>query len=170
MTITMWRPTSLMDPFRFNVRDLFDEFFSTERASIQKFDDMEFCPLADSYVKDNVLHVSVELPGVDPHDVDVSLKDGCLQISGERKKTKSEEEADYRMEEMSYGKFVRSFSLPDGMDADQIHASFENGILTVAVQLPQSMAEKKIPIKGVKEEKSELGSMEEKRSEEPTHA
>lgn len=140
--------------------DFMDDFFDTESMLTGFSRDMGFCPVSESFVKDRMLHVRVELPGVDPEDVTVSFKDGCLRISGERKRNTSEEDMSYHVEEMSYGCFSRSFSLPEGTDTEKIHASFDKGVLDIRIPLPDSAVEKKIPIEGVHSETKSMQSGE----------
>jgi HSP20 family protein len=89
-------------------------------------------PTTDIFAKDNDLVVRCELAGVEREDVEVSLSGGVLTIHGERK---GEPEAtEYYARERYYGHFRRSMSLPDGVTGDDISASFENGLLEVAVK------------------------------------
>jgi HSP20 family protein len=148
--------------------DWFDDFFREDRLLPRstwdvrgmlprRYEEGCFCPSVDTYVKDNVLHLRAELPGMDLKDVDVSLEGTTLTISGERKVDHIEEGVTCESKEIAYGEFCRSFCVPDGIDAEKIHASYENGILHVTVPLPESMVEKHIPIKVKKaaiEEKS----------------
>ena len=91
--------------------------------------------------KDAVL-LEMELPGITPEQVDISIENDMLTVSGEKREERreGEEEGRYFLVERSYGSFSRSFSLPPGVDADQVDASFENGLLTIRIPraaLPQ---------------------------------
>ncbi len=145
--------------FDWGFTDWFDEFFREDRLSPRliwderrvlprSYEERCFCPSVDTYVKDNVVHLRAELPGVELQDVDVSLEGTCLTISGQRKRGHHEEGASYESREMAYGDFCRTFSVPEGIAADKIHASYENGILEVTVPLPEPLIEKHIPIEG----------------------
>jgi HSP20 family protein len=74
---------------------------------------------------------SAELPGIDRKDVEISVDDDMLTISGEKSEEKASEEKKYHVWERSYGSFRRSFSLPRGVDASKINAEFKNGVLKV---------------------------------------
>lgn len=91
--------------------------------------------------KDAVL-LEMELPGITPEQVDISIENDMLTVSGEKREERreGEEEGRYYLVERSYGSFSRSFSLPAGIDADQVDASFDNGLLTIRIPraaLPQ---------------------------------
>ena len=88
-------------------------------------------PTADAYVKDNTLIVKAELPGVKQEDIEVNLTNGILTIAGHRKEEKETAEAKYYVAERFSGTFQRSFTLPDGVDAGTVTATFKDGILEV---------------------------------------
>jgi HSP20 family protein len=73
--------------------------------------------------------IKAELPGVNKEDVKVTVVGGVLSISGERKAEKEEKDKKYHRIERSYGSFIRSFTLPEGVSSDKIDAEFKDGIL-----------------------------------------
>jgi HSP20 family protein len=75
--------------------------------------------------------VSAELPGIEKKDVDISVDDDLLTISGEKAEEKTTDDKKFHLWERSYGSFRRSFSLPRGVDASKINAEFKNGVLKV---------------------------------------
>ena len=85
---------------------------------------------------DKDVEVTVELPGVEEKEIDVSLADDVLTIKGEKKKEEEKSEDDYKIVECSYGAFERAIRLPCEVQADKIEANFKNGVL--AVKLPKS--------------------------------
>jgi len=98
----------------------------------------------EQFVTDGKLVVRAELPGVDPDkDIDVSLHEGYLTITGERK----EEKKDKHHSEFMYGSFSRTIALPSGFDQKSVHAQYKDGILEVSLGIPVSVSNgKKIPI------------------------
>lgn len=86
--------------------------------------------------KDEMVLVRVELPGLDPKDIDIQVKQGQLRISGEKKETTSSEKEKIHYREVRYGSFYRSIPLPARVDDDQAKARFKDGVLTV--ELPKS--------------------------------
>jgi HSP20 family protein len=94
------------------------------------------------------LEICAELPGMDEKNVDVAVRDRVLTISGEKKSETKDEGTNYHLSERTYGRFVRSFQLPDSADEDQIAADFSKGVLTVTVpkRPGATQAEKKISV------------------------
>jgi HSP20 family protein len=82
------------------------------------------------------VQVSVELPGMNEKDVDISLTDRFLTIRGEKKEEKETKEKDIYRRERSYGSFRRTLEIPTEIDSSKIEASFKNGVLTI--QLPKT--------------------------------
>ena len=102
-------------------------------ASLRPLFDSRLMRLEDE-MKEGIYEVRAELPGVDPiEDIEVTVSDGQLTIKAERTKT-SESNGH---SEFSYGSFVRTVALPVGADEDEIHATYDRGILTVSVPLSE---------------------------------
>ena len=107
----------------------------------------EWKPVLDfSETKDAFL-VTMEVPGIDPKEIKVSLQDHILAISGQRKKMDEEKDERFYRIERSYGAFTRSIRLPMPVEEYKVNASFKNGVLTIAI--PKAEASKGIfvPIK-----------------------
>ena len=94
-------------------------------------------PAADVREDENSIDIDIELPGIKPENVNISVEDGVLAVSGE-KRTEREEgaEGEYHSVERRYGAFLRSFQLPQGVDESKITATFDSGVLTV--EIPKS--------------------------------
>jgi HSP20 family protein len=128
---------------------LFNDFLN----SFEKREDMnvlvDFKPAVNTREGKEAYHIDVDLPGVKKEDINVDVKDNILIISGKRE-TKSEvKEDEYYKIESSYGKFQRSFTLPEKVDLENISASCEDGVLEVVIpklQIEENSA-KKIEIK-----------------------
>jgi len=127
---------------------LFDRFFAMSPRFRRETDasTMGWVPPVEVLTKDGEYLVRVDLPGVDPKDVDVSAHGDTLTIKGERKDEWKGEENDYRYREAHYGTFERRVTLPSGLDTDKIHASYRNGVLEVTMPLPAELLGRKIPI------------------------
>jgi len=161
MAISLWKPKTLSridwdrptisSRFGWDLKDWLDDFFRRDDLSTGFSFGNGYFPSMESFIKGNTLHLRAELPGVDPKDVDISLKDGHLCISGERRRSKTEEGSSYCFEEMDYGKFSRFFHVPRDVVAEKISAKYENGMLDLTIPLPEEAKGKKIPIEGVKE-------------------
>ncbi len=93
-----------------------------------------WAPRLEAFARDGDLVLHADLPGVSLEDVDITLDANVLTISGERKGTTQEEEGvSYYLNELPYGAFRRSVTVPEGVDAEPIRARFENGVLEVVL-------------------------------------
>ncbi len=108
----------------------------------------EWAPLVDVTEDDKEYLIKAELPEVKKDDVKVSVQDGVLTISGERKSEKEEKGKKYHRTEWAYGSFSRSFTLPDDADADKVAGDFKDGVLKVHVPKSEKAKPKKIEVKG----------------------
>lgn len=125
---------------------LFEDFtptFATGRGLTDVKAKMDLAETKDG------LELTVELPGLEEKDVDVSVSDGVLTVSGEKKFESEKKDKNYHFVERSYGSFSRSITLPDGVKADQIQASMNKGVLKVIIPTPVKAEAKKIEVKPV---------------------
>ena len=90
--------------------------------------------------------VKAEIPGISKDDLNVSLTEDSLTISGEKKQEEKVEKKDFHRVERSYGSFSRSFRLPDNVDGSKAKASFKDGVLEVRIPKTKATKQKKIPI------------------------
>jgi HSP20 family protein len=94
-----------------------------------------FVPACEIIAEGRDVVIKLELPGVDvAKDVDISVHEGRLVITGERRDTVSEKQAGVVVRELRYGSFRREFALPEGVASDNVDASYDQGILTVRVK------------------------------------
>lgn len=135
-------PMSLFDDV---VRDFFDS--SNIASNLLKRNPDDLFPVFDLVEKEKSLVVHAELPGVAKEDVEVSLKNNILTIHGTKKKEAKKEEEQYLWIERSYGEFSRSIKLPDHIDAENIEASYKDGVLELNIPKAESAQPKKIEIK-----------------------
>ena len=122
---------------------LFDSFFPTSRESASDSDagqQATWAPRTDLIETEDGYRIHLDLPGIAKDDVKINFHDNTLTVSGKRTAEKEEEGAEYVRVERTYGHFYRSFTLPRTVDAQSIQASFDNGVLTIAV--PKHEAEK----------------------------
>jgi len=90
--------------------------------------------------------VRVELPGLKREDIEVSLHDGVLSISGERKAETASEGVEVHRQERCYGKFERDLSLPAAVAADKVKAAYKDGILTISLPKTEEARPKQIDV------------------------
>ena len=112
---------------------LFEDTFARDGSS--------FTPAVDIKENDNEIRLDLELPGLKPEDVEITAENGVLTVRGEKHVERKEgDESRYQIIERAYGTFMRTFQLPQGIDADQIKAEFNNGVLSLHIPkaaLPQ---------------------------------
>lgn len=105
-----------------------------------------FAPL-EVFERDGQTVVKLEVPGVAMEDIDISVSDGTLTIKGEKKQEKEIKEENYYHRERSYGSFRRTISVPAGIDTDKITASYDDGVLEVALPRAEETEVKRIETK-----------------------
>lgn len=128
----------------FNLSDWLDEVFE----DAFQWTEGRFVPELNVYETAKMFEITVELPGMDKKDFDISLNDNVLTISGERpdhRKGKDDERRYHRVESR-FGKFSRSLPLPNVADVDKIKASYENGVLMITIPKLKEKAGRKIDI------------------------
>jgi HSP20 family protein len=107
----------------------------------------EWTPSMDvSETKDSLV-AKVEVPGMDPKDIQISLQENLLTIKGEKRQEQEEKEEHYHRVERTYGQFARTLRLPVTVDASRVVATFKNGLLTVTLAKTPASKGATIPIK-----------------------
>src|SRR5918998_1103659 len=148
----------MLSPFRgfydaqSEVDRLFNEMLGGLSRGRGRQDDQQlaqWAPAVDVLTKDADLVIRAELPGLKQEDVDITLQNGVLTISGEHKVDEEEQRGGYHVRERRYGSFRRSMTLPEGTDESKVHARFEDGVLEVRVEgAAIEQAPKRIEIEG----------------------
>jgi len=111
------------------------------------WEEAEWLPAVDVAETKNEIVVNVEIPGMDSKEFDISLKEGTLTISGEKKQDKVEKEESYHLVERRYGTFTRSILLPQAVRGDKISASYKEGILKITLRKSEEAKKREIKIK-----------------------
>lgn len=145
------QPFTQLGNLRLEIDNLFRNLsIGSELSDVFGVDEVgQFTPNLEVLETDKTIKLSVELPGVDEADIDVTLEDETLTISGEKKSENEETDKGYYRCERTYGSFSRFISVPAGIDEKAIHAKFDNGVLNVTIQKPAEAPRKtrKVPIK-----------------------
>jgi HSP20 family protein len=129
------------DPFA-EINRLQDQF----RRNLDAESGPSFTPAINIYEDKEGIHLSAEVAGLKPEEVHVNIENRVLTISGERKLEKAENKDGYHRIERSYGKFTRSFTLPDTVDGEKIAATIKDGVLTVLLPKRAASQPKKINV------------------------
>ena len=138
-------------------KSLFDDLFSANR-DLDKFFERSWQPLVSStrstfrpelecYQRDGSVVYRVALPGVDPQNLDLTVKAGQVTVKGERTAPNGVDDKTWLVREFHYGKFESSFALPELVDVDNVSATFKNGILEITAPIAKSSLPKKIEIR-----------------------
>ncbi len=134
MALIRWAPFDPVDNgFDALVRRAFGDFGSSLLGS----ETAGWAPALDARMDSGELHVRLELPGIDPNEVDIEVDNGVLSVSGERRHEETTEGDGWVRREMRTGRFERRIALPEGADAEGVRASYDAGILDIAVPVPQ---------------------------------
>ena len=141
--LDVWRPVTRWDPLR-EMEDLMRgmqrSFAIRPTRSEEAMTITDWSPSVDIGENDKEYVVKAELPEVKKEDIKVNIEDGTLSISGERRVEKEETGMKFHRVERAYGRFERTFGLPDQADPDKITSEYKDGILTV--HLPKNPAAK----------------------------
>ena len=133
------------DLFRKDISRVFDDFFAITPSTLFETD---WVPTVDVEEDDKAVHVKAEIPGIEEKDLNVTLEDNILTISGEKNEEKKEEnkKKNYIFSERKFGSFSRSITLPDGVKGEKIKANFKKGVLKVEIPKDDTKKPKKISI------------------------
>ncbi len=132
MNLVSYDPWNRMQQFQREMSTMFDRRLSDKDESLPVATS-DWAPAVDIKEEEKQFLISADIPGVEPEDIQVEMKNGVLTISGEKRAEHEEEKEGYKRIERSYGSFLRRFSLPDTADPDSIKAKSKNGALEVIV-------------------------------------
>ena len=149
MTVSRWDPFQDLLSIQDEMNQLFTRAFGRERPgqSGEPVQHRLWAPALDISERKDAYVVTVEVPGVKPEELDITLEDGLLTIQGERRFTQESSDQQFHRVERRYGSFRRSITLPSQVQADQIEASFDNGVLEVVVPKAEEAKPKKITVR-----------------------
>jgi len=126
MYVTRYKPNR-------QTQDRFSSFLDNYLEREAKVYKGDFIPTVNTREGDSAYYIELDLAGIGKDDIDVDVKDNLITISGERKVTKELNEDDYYSIESSFGKFERSFTLPENVDVGKIEANSKDGVLEVVI-------------------------------------
>ena len=144
--VSPWKPFREMERMKGEMDRLWDSFIETGPGRRRR-DKGIWLPSLDVSETKNDIVVKVELPGVDPKDIDISLSDGMLTIKGERKQEREEKETDYHLIERTYCSFTQLVPIGKEVKGDKIDASFKDGVLKITLPKSEEAKKKEIKIK-----------------------
>ena len=145
MALVRWEPMRELNSLQTEMNRLFNAFFD-EGGNGQST--RRWAPAVDLFEREDSLVLKADLPGLSEEDVQIEVRDNVLTISGERKAEFEDKQNGYYRVERSFGRFARTLTLPDGVNADAIAASFDNGVLEVTIPKPEERKPRRIEIGG----------------------
>jgi HSP20 family protein len=119
---------------------VFNRFFNDDFDNYFNIGNRGYMPATNVVENEKEFEIEIAAPGMEKEDIRINIENNVLTISSEKEVKKEEKEKNYTRREFSYGSFCRSFTLPKTVDVDHINASYEKGILKVA--LPKKEEEK----------------------------
>jgi HSP20 family protein len=135
-----------LSPIHREFDDLLGRFFGGTNDWLPGVATGRWIPPLESFLKDGQLVVRVDVPGVDPQSLDISVEGDRLSVKGERRSTREEDKSGRSYREVVYGSFERTVTLPWDVDADSVKAACKDGVLEITMKAPEKTGAKKIPI------------------------
>jgi HSP20 family protein len=154
MSLVRWNPARDLTAFPSDVLSMqkeinrmFDSIFHGDLSDSTSAFTSAWIPAVDIAERENDFVVRMELPGVTKEDVKIIMQEGILTVKGEKKQEKESKGSDYHRVERSYGSFQRSFTLPTAIKAENIDASFRDGVLNISLPKAEEARPKQIDVK-----------------------
>ena len=150
-----WRPSRELERFRSEFDDLIERFgfdrdwfgrLQLGRELFADWEPMPARPAIETRVEDGKFIVHADLPGIDPKDVDIKVVGNVLTIKGSREEKRETKKADYLRREIRYGAFERSVGLPEGIKAEDLKATYHDGVLELTASMPKEAIPKEVKI------------------------
>ena len=141
--LTRWDPFRELNALQNRLSRLFEEQYGGREEALTAG---AFVPPVDIYEDEHSIQLKLEVPGIDQKDLDVKVENNVLTIRGERKFEKEENEENFRRVERQYGSFTRTFTLPNTVDAENVQASYDKGILKIALPKKAEAKPKRIKV------------------------
>ena len=132
------------DVLRREMTNLFDTFYG--RTNSEGQESAVWAPRADLSETEDAYLIQMDVPGIDRNDLEITLEDGTLKVSGERSMQEEHENGQYHRIERSYGRFFRSFTFGPNADAENIDATFDDGVLTIRVAKAEERKPRRIEV------------------------
>ena len=145
MALVRWDPARELDTLQGEMNRLFSSFFDTPTpgngTTVRRW-----IPAMDLVETDDHFVLKADLPGIDESDVNIVFENNVLTVSGERRTEHEAKKDGYYRLERTMGSFSRSLTLPEGVDAESVAASFDRGVLEIRIPKPEQRKPRKISI------------------------
>ena len=144
MALVRWEPVRELSSLQNDVNRLFNTLFDTPTTGNGAR--RRWIPAIDLVETEDHFVLKADLPGLTEEDVHIDVDGDVLTVSGERKSEHEDKRDGYVRIERSYGSFRRSLTLPEGVDADAVTASFDRGVLEVSIPKPEQRKPRRVSI------------------------
>jgi HSP20 family protein len=144
MALVRWEPVRELSSLQSEMNRLFNTFFDTPTAG--NGGARRWLPAMDVVETDEHFVLTADLPGLTEDDVNIEVEENVLTVSGERKAAHEDKREGFVRVERSYGAFRRSLTLPKGVDAEAVSASFDKGVLEIRIPKPEERKPRKVAI------------------------
>ncbi len=141
--VGLWSPFRGLERFRRDFDELVDRFLGRDAG---EFRASAASPPIESFIDNDKLVIRADLPGIDPKDVEVNVTGDTLILRGKREHQREEKDRSNFYREVSYGSFERAMTLPEGIKAEDVKASYKNGVLELRMPVPKEAAARKVPV------------------------
>jgi HSP20 family protein len=142
--LTRWDPFREFNTLQERMNRLFHDSYGEGRE--EALSTGSFAPPVDVYEDEHNVTLKIEVPGIEEKDIDVRIENNTLTVHGERKFEKEEKEENYRRVERQYGSFTRTFTLPNTVDAENVSANYEKGVLKIKLAKKAEAKPKQIKV------------------------
>lgn len=152
MTLVRFNPVRDMLDIEREFNKMFNSFenrfgITKNNDDNQEYENAVWMPLTDVYEDKDNFKMKIDLPGIKKEDVKISYSNGKLSISGERVEEEENKDAKCHRIERTFGKYYRSFNLPENVQADKIDAKFNDGQLSITIPKAEEAKPKEIEVK-----------------------
>ena len=147
--LTRWEPFRELSTLQDRINRAFRESYTGQYRDNDRDDALttsSFAPAVDVYEDEHQVTLKIEVPGIDEKDIDVRVEGNTLTVHGERKIEKEEKEENYRRVERQYGSFTRNFTLPTTVDSEKVSATYDKGVLKIALPKKAEAKPKQIKV------------------------
>lgn len=145
-TPSKWNPPAELDRFRREVDDLLERFSLSHHATPREPAAAALRPAIESFADDDTFVVRIDLPGIDPKQLEINVAGGLLIIKGSRQEKQQRQSAYFYRREIRYGSFERAIQLPESVKAEDLKATYADGVLELAATLPKDTRSRKIRV------------------------
>jgi HSP20 family protein len=144
MSVSRWDPFQDMHSLREEMNRTFGRWLGREEQ--ERAPAPRWAPAVDVTESSDAYRIDVEVPGLKPEDIEVTVDQGMLTVQGERRSEEETRDRQYHRIERRYGAFRRSITLPSHVDAEHIEASYDNGVLRLTVPKTEAAQPKRIQV------------------------